>query len=241
MSFQTKPGYTADTQANVTAQVPDTEDGAIAYAVAEQTAWQLSKTSAATVGSDVLATKSGTGRWLKIAYGSQTNGQLMELSGQAGDGAGGSFLAVIQPRFDLTWGNLYLPLGIEDPIRAIRFYWAGGVGAQKIRCRLYEWNAAGFVAEETVVVDADGVYTATFASPYLPTGLAARQYLYAGCYNLTTNTTYTAIASTTYSPNQFPPYPYGRRMFFLGSVFVAGEGKPVNNPLSERYLVDLVY
>jgi len=241
MSYQTKPGYTADTQANITAQVPDGEDGAIAFAIAEQTSWQLSKTSTATLGIDAIATKSGTGRWLRIPYGAQTGNQLMELSGQAGDGSGGSFLAAIAAPFDQTWGGIYMPLGIETPIQAIRFYWAGGVGNNNIRCRLYEFAAAGHVAEQTVTVNAAGTYTAVFATPYLPTGLAARQYLYAGCYNLTSNTTYTAIAGTTYSPNQFPPYPYGRRMFFLGSGFVGGEGKPSNAALTERYLVDLVF
>jgi len=70
MSYRTKPGYTADTQANITAQVPDVEDGAICFAIAEQTAWQLSLTSVATVGADVLATKSGTGRWLRVSLAS---------------------------------------------------------------------------------------------------------------------------------------------------------------------------
>ncbi len=67
MSFRTKPGYTADSQAEITSDVPDDEDGITAFAISEQTAWQLSKTSSATVGTNVLATKSGTGRWLRMS------------------------------------------------------------------------------------------------------------------------------------------------------------------------------
>jgi hypothetical protein len=66
MSFKTHPDYTADTQANITAQVPDVEDGALAFATAEQTLWLLSKTSVLPLGPAVLATKSGVGRWLQV-------------------------------------------------------------------------------------------------------------------------------------------------------------------------------
>ncbi len=76
MSYRTKPGYTADTQANLTAQVPDDEDGAIAFASSEQSTWQLSKTSVATIGADAIATKSGTGRWLKLALSADAGGSV---------------------------------------------------------------------------------------------------------------------------------------------------------------------
>jgi hypothetical protein len=88
MSYRTKPGYTADSQANITAQVPDDEDGAIAFAIVEQTAWQLSKTSVATVGTGVLATKSGVGRWLKLAISQDISGSSSDwLYGLGLDGA----------------------------------------------------------------------------------------------------------------------------------------------------------
>lgn len=43
MSFSTRPGYTASSQAAITSEIPDSDDGCIAYAIAEGTAWQLQK------------------------------------------------------------------------------------------------------------------------------------------------------------------------------------------------------
>lgn len=71
MSYASHPCYYADSQANVTSEVDDSQDGALAFAISEQTAWQLSKTSVAALGSNVIATKSGVGRWLRLAYGSE--------------------------------------------------------------------------------------------------------------------------------------------------------------------------
>jgi len=68
MAFQTKPSYTAATQSDISTEVPDTENGATAFAVLQQTSWQLSKTSAQPLGPNVIATKSGVGRWLRLRY-----------------------------------------------------------------------------------------------------------------------------------------------------------------------------
>lgn len=100
MSFKTKPGYTADTQAEITSSVPDSEDGSTAYAVLEGTSWQLNKTSSATVGANVLATKSGTGRWIRM---SQQPSVTMEWQAQG--------IAGIHQTNDTTWtaiGTVYL-------------------------------------------------------------------------------------------------------------------------------------
>lgn len=70
MSFYTKPGYTATNQSVLSSYVPDDQDGEIAYCILEQTAWQLEKTSVVPLGPDAIATKSGTGRWVKVATGS---------------------------------------------------------------------------------------------------------------------------------------------------------------------------
>jgi len=145
--------------------------------------------------------------------------------------------------FDQTWGGDYLLAGLDVPIRGARIFWKGGIGPQVIRVRLYLESVAAHVAEGTVTVDAPGVYECRFATPYtLPSNTAAAQRVQIGCYNTTTPTQYTAILSTTYSPGPVPPYVYGRRCFFLGSVFFGpGEGKPLTTPGTERYLVDLLY
>jgi len=145
--------------------------------------------------------------------------------------------------FDQTWGAEYLLCGIETAIRGVRFFWKGGIGPQTIRTRLYIESAPGHVAEGTVVVDAAGVYECLFGSAYLPpTPQIAAQRVQLGLYNTTTPTEYTAILSTTYAPGPVPPYLYGKRCFFLGSVFFfPGEGKPVTTPGTERYLIDLLY
>lgn len=116
MSYRTKPGYTADTQANITAQIPDVEDGSICFAIAEQTAWQLSLTSAATVGTNVLATKSGTGRWLKVALAEDAAGGSSDwLYGLGLDGArsiAGTAAALTAP---VSYTNLELQAGAVLP------------------------------------------------------------------------------------------------------------------------------
>lgn len=66
MSFQSHPDYTADSQASVSSQVDDSQDGASCWAIAEKTLWQLSLTSAATLSGSALATRSGSGRWLRV-------------------------------------------------------------------------------------------------------------------------------------------------------------------------------
>jgi hypothetical protein len=67
LSYKTVPDYTATSQAVITSQVPDSEEGSMAYAITEKTAWVLQKTSADALGSNVIATKSGVGRWIKVA------------------------------------------------------------------------------------------------------------------------------------------------------------------------------
>lgn len=145
--------------------------------------------------------------------------------------------------FDQTWGGEYLLCGMDRPLLGARFFWKGGVGPQTLRVRLYIESAAAHVAEGTVIVDAAGVYQCLFTTPYTPpTSQIASQKVYIGVYNTTTPTEYTAILSTTYPPGPVPPYVYGRRCFFLGSVFFfPGEGKPITLPGSERYLVDLLF
>lgn len=145
--------------------------------------------------------------------------------------------------FDQTWGSEYLLCGMDRPLLGARLFWKGGIGSQVIRVRLYLEAVAAHVAEGTVTVGAAGVYECRFATPYtLPSNTAAAQRVQLGCYNTTTPTEYTAILSTTYAPGPVPPYLYGKRCFFLGSVFFfPGEGKPVTTPGTERYLVDLLY
>ena len=66
MAYQTHYNFISDTQANITAQVSDVQDGVLCWAVTEQTWWQLIKTSVAPLGPNVLATFSGLGRWLRF-------------------------------------------------------------------------------------------------------------------------------------------------------------------------------
>lgn len=64
--WRSKPSYLSQDQAQISSQVPDDEDGVTAFAEAEQTAWQLSKSSIVALGPNAIATKSGPGRWLEI-------------------------------------------------------------------------------------------------------------------------------------------------------------------------------
>lgn len=70
MSYKTKPGYTCASQTELSTLVPDTDDGALGYCVAELSSWQLEKTNVAALDSDHIATKSGVGRWVKMATAS---------------------------------------------------------------------------------------------------------------------------------------------------------------------------
>lgn len=70
MSYKTKPGYTCDNQAQLSAIVPDTDEGSIGYCVAELSSWQLEKTSVAALDADHIPTKSGVGRWVRMATAS---------------------------------------------------------------------------------------------------------------------------------------------------------------------------
>lgn len=66
MPFASHPCYYASTQSDVTAEVDDSQDGTMCFAISEQTAWQLSLTSAAPLSGSALATRSGVGRWLRV-------------------------------------------------------------------------------------------------------------------------------------------------------------------------------
>lgn len=237
MSYRTKPGYTADTQANITAQVPDDEDGAIAFAIAEQTAWQLSKTSVEPLGPEVIDTRSGTGRWLAVRYGIQyTN--FLQISESVAGGVSGSTTASIAPPFDETWGTRYLAIGLYRPIYGVKIYWAGGVGVKTIKCSLYVTSSIPAVASANVDVDAAGIYQAMFASPYTMTGDDGRQFFWVGAYNLTTPTSYTRIAITFDQPNF--PYICAPNVVYSESYFIAGDGKPTSPAATERYAVDVI-
>lgn len=85
MSFQSHPDYTASNQARVSSEVDDSQDGASCWAVAEKTLWQLSLTDASALGPDVIATRSGIGRWLRIpTAGSSANSAVVSLDFTAG-------------------------------------------------------------------------------------------------------------------------------------------------------------
>lgn len=86
MSIFTHPDYTADTEANVTAQVSDSENGTLCWAAAEQSLWQLSKISVLPLGPNVLATQSGVGRWLRMptAASGSSNSTLVDFDFSAG-------------------------------------------------------------------------------------------------------------------------------------------------------------
>ena len=72
LMFRTKPGYSATTVADISTEVPDDENGVIAFAETEQTAWQLSKFSTDPLSADVIATKSGIGRWLRYRLANES-------------------------------------------------------------------------------------------------------------------------------------------------------------------------
>jgi len=112
MSFRTHPSYTADTQANITAQVPDIDDGVMCYAEAQNTYWVLDKSSTRPLGPRVINTKSGVGRWLRTSGlpGSSpsvsfvANGDLglfsTDLAAPSGDGGDSFFDSPRQIMFD---------------------------------------------------------------------------------------------------------------------------------------------
>jgi len=70
MAYQTHYDFSATNQASITAQVDDTQNGALAFAVAERTWWQLNTASVAPLGPTVLATVSAVGRWLLVVISS---------------------------------------------------------------------------------------------------------------------------------------------------------------------------
>ena len=111
MSIKTKPSYTADTQTEITQFVPDSEDGITAFAISEQTAWQLSKTSTATIGANALATKSGTGRWLKVALANSIPAFTDYFYGIGLDGS-----ATIAVNTNLSQSMLYTDLTVNAGI-----------------------------------------------------------------------------------------------------------------------------
>lgn len=173
MSYKTKPGYTATNESAISAEVPDEKDGVIAYAEAEGTAWQLSLVSSASLGSDVIATRGGSGRWLKISIGSTSSSApyLWSLAYQVGTGGASSSLSAgnytVSTRYELDGQGLLSFSGV-------RFYWPGGVGAKTIKCALWVTSSASLVASVNVAVNAAGLYVGTFASPYSPSGSDVR-------------------------------------------------------------------
>ena len=86
MSFSTHPDYTADNEANVTAEVNDSENGSSCWAAAEQSLWVLSKTSALPLGTNVLATQSGVGRWLRVSLAGASSGATSVVNFDFGSG-----------------------------------------------------------------------------------------------------------------------------------------------------------
>jgi len=66
MSYKSRPDYSANSQAEISSQVSDLEDGVTCFATLEQTLWILSQTSSLAIGPSVIATRSGVGRWIQI-------------------------------------------------------------------------------------------------------------------------------------------------------------------------------
>lgn len=67
MTFSTRPIFCAASEGEISLNVPDGENGSLAYATAQETSWQLDRNSGAPLGADYLPTKSGTGRWVRVA------------------------------------------------------------------------------------------------------------------------------------------------------------------------------
>lgn len=72
MAYSTVPSYQADDESTVSSEVPDTDDGSTCFAISEGTLWVLNTGSTATVGDGVLATRSGTGRWISVSTGASS-------------------------------------------------------------------------------------------------------------------------------------------------------------------------
>lgn len=75
-----------------------------------------------------------------------------------------------------TYGMTFLVLKPGLKITGMRFYWAGGGGAQTAKCQI--WDPAGTsIDSQTVAVNAAGIYSVTWSSPYtLPAGSEGKIY-----------------------------------------------------------------
>lgn len=74
MSYQTCPAYRASNEAEITANVPDDIGGSTCFSSSDATTWVLDPSSSAPLSSDIIATKSGTGRWIRMAVASDSAG-----------------------------------------------------------------------------------------------------------------------------------------------------------------------
>lgn len=236
MPYRTKPGYTADTQANITAQVPDTEDGVTCFAIAEQTLWLLSKTSVLPLSPSVIATRSGTGRWLRIAYSGSTAVWSPETTQAAGPATVTTLglniiVAGIFSAGNFTVGQLYSCYGVTKRTSGFKFYHQSAGGPRTIRVKL--WFNGVLNTSVDVAVNASGIYTGSWAAPVtLTNGPWALT-----CWE-TTGTSYTRTSRPGMIPLAYPVFP---GIMAGATCYAAGDAYPnVNTGGGEYYPVDLV-
>lgn len=95
----------------------------------------------------------------------------------------------------VTHGTVFLRLRDGQQGTGVRFWWAGGVGAQTVDVSLYEYagniaSAATQVATASVSCNAAGIYSGTFATPYT---LVIGKLYSAAWYNATYWSDYTSL------------------------------------------------
>jgi len=164
MSFRTHPSYTADTQSNITSQVPDSENGVMCYAELQNSYWVLNKSSAMPLGPRVIATKSGVGRWLRTSglpgstasFVFVANGDLglfpTDLAAPSGDGGDSFFDCPRQILFDCAISGFTMSQRSD-----------GDSGSTTVE--VYRYRAATFFLLATLTIASGSPLQITVAAP----------------------------------------------------------------------------
>jgi len=201
----------------------------------------------------ILAWNTSNNRWQPTDMSSiqylEPFQQISEMINDSGISANGG-LPFTNQSFTLTAGSKYLAAGFSKPIIGLKFYWGAPAGGPfTIRGRLYVTSTSSAVAEGTVSVNAQGIYTITFSTPYTLTGTDLRNYIYAAIYNLTDSTKYTSIVTTNLGDhptngNLNAPnigFLYAPGLCYVCPVYETTEIKPTINTTTEIYPIDLIY